>query len=275
MGVDFHWISTAISRGGSNNGFGTIVSFPSAPSGGGCPAAGTPTGSVVTQTYEDGSTVYVTQLGSSYKNQNADFAVLNDGTCGTYVSTSSPSNIVFKPNGTLVANGSWYEYTVGSTVTVLGTAYYSQEARDTFLHDGSGGYSEYTAAGVQYKPMNTFIVSEPEVFPVPEVGGSNYSTGRTTNYYHNGEGGVMSSISGDYYSSGTLIWQNVTNSWAVPLPSMNPVDGGFAGNRYEWNGAGVYVEFTTWYVPYGTFIEEYNGENYYHDGNANYYSVPI
>jgi hypothetical protein len=272
MGVDFNRISSGISSGTSSNGFGTIVSYPSG--GGGCPAAGTPTGSVSTQTYEAGSSVYVTELSTSYKNQNADFSVLNNGTCGTYVSTTSPTNIVYKPNGSLIVFGSWYTYTAGSTVTVLGTNYYNQEARDGYAHDGSGGYYESEAANVQYIAANTFIVSEPEVFPVPEVGGSNYSTGRSTYYLHNGEGGTTSYLTGDYYAAGTLIWQNVTSTGTVELPNMNTYTSTYYGTRYEWNGSGVYWEYTTWYVPYGTFIESYDGYTYRHDGAGGYYQVP-
>lgn len=274
MGVDLHRIGTTISRGTSNNGFGTIVSFPSAPSGGGCPAAGTPTGSVVNQTYTAGSTVYVEELNNSYPSENADFPVLNNGTCGTYVDTTSPSNWSYKPNGTLIANSSWYEYTSGSTVTVEGTAYYSQEARDSFTHDGSGGYSEYFAANIQYKAINTYITGMGETMIVPEFGTTSYGTGRVVNYYHNGEGGVISSVTGDYYSAGTFIAQNVTSTSTLSLPSGSSPVGTYVGERYTWNGTGNYDTATTWYVPYGTYIEDYNGEYYYHDGAGYYYSVP-
>lgn len=259
------------------DGFGSgAFSFGEVPSGGGgCPAAGTPTGSTVRETYSSGSNIYVSELNEYYYNQDADFNVLNDGTCGTYVSYSTASNIAYKPNSTLIAHGYWYDYTSGSTVSVLGTDYYAQQARNSYYHDGAGGYSESLATAVQYKAADTLITSEPEVEPVPEVGGSNYSTGRLTDYYHNGAGGVSTSISGNYHPAGTLIWQTIISTNYLSLPSGSTPESSYSGTRYEWDGTGNYSEYMNWYIPYGTFIEEFSGYNYYHDGNNGYYTVPV
>lgn len=258
------------------DGFGSgAFSFGEVPSGGGggCPAAGTPTGSTVRETYTNGTTVYLSSTNDYYYNQNADFGVFNDGLCGTYVNYSTASNIGFKPNGTLIIH-LWAESTI-STVTVLGNDYYNQEVRDSYFHDGTGGSYAVLESAYRYKAAGTLIVSDPETLPVPEIGGSNYSTGRFNSYYHNGAGGYTSALTGSYFASGTLIWQNITTTNYLSLPSGSSPESSYVGNRYEWNGSGSYVEYSNWYVPYGTYIEEYEGYIYRHDGAGSYYTVPV
>jgi hypothetical protein len=217
--------------------------------------------------------VYITQTGTSHKNQNADFNILNDGDCGTFIDTSSAQNIVFKPYESFITSY-WFLWDTGATVNVLGTDYYSQETRSEYLHDGDGSYYEILTEDVRYVEYS-FILSEPITVPVPEIGGNSYSTGLVTAYYHDGFGGITTSTTGEHYAAGTLIWQNVTNNFSISLPSGTTTDASFTGDRYEWAGNGTSYYYSAWNTPYGTFIEEYSGENYYHDGNGGYYTVTI
>jgi hypothetical protein len=117
MGVDFPWISTAISRGTSRNGFGTIVSFPSGIPSGNPPygtiigsgsegnqlyweyAGGTPNGYFVYATVPylikaDGNGGSFLEYGAS--TETATFnEVIDDSTLGT----SGMTRIIYKGDG--------------------------------------------------------------------------------------------------------------------------------------------------------------------------------
>jgi hypothetical protein len=229
------------------------ASIFSLPGGATCPDAGTSTGFFATQTYEAGSSLYITQTGTSHKNQNANFPILNDGACGTYIDTLSPQNIVFKPFESVITEY-WFEYTAGAEVMILGNIYWSQETKSIFLHDGNGGYSEYLNADVRYKAYGTFIASEPQSATVPTGTGNNYSTGRLTSFYHDGAGDVYSATTGSYYPYGTFIFNDGTYD-------------------YYWDGNGDYYYSAPYSNPsYGTYLGGSSSDNYvYVSENGNNY----
>jgi hypothetical protein len=150
-----------------------------------------------------------------------------------------------------------------------GTYYYPENTGNRYTWNGDGGYNEQTT---WYKPNGTLITTSPSIQPVPDTGSSYYPNGKTNNYYWDGAGSTYSTISGSFYSAGTLIVEYVSGTNNVSLPSGFNVTGTYYGDRYTWNGDGTYSQTSTWYVPYGTFIEFYDGYNYYHDGNGSYYS---
>jgi hypothetical protein len=171
----------------------------------------------------------------------------------------------------------------GSYVTYNATNYPNQNADVYRKADGIGGdYLDWANAfNIQFKangtPFYTYVGQSGtgNSVEVPSSSNNFYPSGYYVNntYYHDGSGAYYTNGTGDYvyYTSGTLIFENVTSTNDISLPSATSVVSTYYGDRYTWNGFGSYDYISTWYVPNGTYIEFYDGYNYYHDGNGSYY----
>lgn len=202
MGVDFHWVGTTISRGGSHNGFGTIVSFPSSVAN---PPAGTilSTQTGVTYPIANGGAGIVPFGSTVYPSQDCDVYVKANGTGGSYYDWANAFNIVYKSNGTYIASET------GNTVVNIGGTYYQTGTySNDYYHDGSGG--SYSSGSTSYFDYGTFITSIPYQTEVPTGSASYYNNGTTNDYYNDNNGGYYSSSGGAFYSTGTFIFNDGT-----------------------------------------------------------------
>ena len=316
---------------GDGFGFGSFV-FGEVTSGGGCPAAGTPTGTntslIEYPVANGGEWIGITLWGegseTAVPNQNAQFPLVNDGSCGTEPDYNSAFNISYKSAGVIFDTDYQSGTPVDFEIPYLGSGnfYIGGYSYPTRVHDGSGGfnlsgiteylsngtpvgynepqqaevpsgygnyydtgaYSEFRWDGVggyysvfvpNYHPEGTPITTLTTETEVPSGSSSYYPNGRSFEFTWNGSGGYNQNLITDYYPIGTLIFESVDSTGTFELPNLNVYTGTFYGNKYTWNGVGGYNVENTWFVPYGTFIEEYDSYNYYHDGFGSYYSVPV
>lgn len=257
---------------GDGFGNGSFV-FGEVPSGASFPAAGTILETLTLQTYPiaEGGGQVNTDIGP-FPNQDASVYRKADGSGGDYLDWDNAFDIAYKPSPVIFyVSSEWSDNEDGPSVTINGSNYWSQRRKLDYRHDGYGSYyTGYSNTG--YKPYGTFVVEAPSQTEVPSGTSNFYNNGINLSYYYNGTGSTYTTSTGYYYSNGELIFENVTSTGIVSLPSGSTPVGTYYGNRYTWNGSGGYNEQTTWYVPYGTFIENYNGYNYFHDGNGSYYS---
>ena len=186
MGVDLHRIGTGISSGTSRTGFGTIVSFPSAPS---FPAYGTFNSWINDSTYpavNGGTEVSVTYLTSTYShpNQNCDVQLKNDGAGGTYTDWATVTDVQYKPNGEQITSFSEDAYASFTSSCNGSQSHYLGQTFTTFYHDGTGG--SYTAGGGSYSSYGTALWNE-TCGPFDDGNGGEYYN--TYNYFSDGNGG--------------------------------------------------------------------------------------
>lgn len=281
MGVDLHRIGFGISSGTSRTGFGTIVSFPSG--GGGCPAAGSFNSNTALIEYSianGGDFFSITLFGGTSStdvpNENAQFQIKNDGSCGTYTDYSTAFNVGYKSNGVIFDTD--LSASTGYSQLELpypgsGTYYPIGDNYSTRVHDGGGSWS--ASSTTVYFPYNTVIATFDNQIEVPSSSGTYYDTGTSAQYKSDGVGGYYTATVGSLLPAGEFIYENVTSTNTISMPSGSSPVGTYNGERYTWDGSGGYSTVYTWYVPYGTYIEDYDYSNYYHDGAGSYYSVPI
>lgn len=138
---------------------------------------------------------------------------LADGSGGVFLDWSNERDIAFKDYNTIFSVSSEFiDYTLGATVTIEGTHYYSQRAKEDYRHDGSGGYfSGYSNVG--YKPASTYIVGVTYTTEVPSGSGNHYNNGLQRDFYHDGIGGATFTTVNDFYSGGTFIYNDGSNDW--------------------------------------------------------------
>ena len=278
MGVDLHRIGTGISSGHSRNGFGNIVSFPSAS---GFPAAGSYNSTLNDVTYPIANGgASVTVLSVAYPSQTCDVDVKNNGSGGTYTDWTTATDVQYKPYGSSIYTDPTLEplgieVPSGSSTYITGGTY-----QNSYYHDGAGSsYNEGTNNSYYSDGTNTNLtgLNEPAYTQVPS-GGSNYNNGTYTGYTWNGSGGYNYPVNGgSYYSNGTFIVfiPDSTYSGGVNIGGTTYY-AQECGNDYFWNGSGAdggAVPICKYY-PNGTFIfNDGLGVDYYWDGTGGYYTV--
>lgn len=257
--------------------------------GGGCPAEGTVLfNGVETLPIAQGGE-YVTIYGTLCLTQECNVNTVADGACGQYVDWTSKSNIVYKANGTYLANGTvaplingneysdnvQFAYTGGTYTTLNGTDYYHKRYGNWEAQsNGIGGYFFVYSSGGEAWPLGfhfTNVLLETEV----PTGSSVFYQNGTYQYWYQQNDDTLYSILGSCYVAGTFITEDITGSSGsveVPTSSGNYFDSENTGHRYEWDGSCGYNDITTWYKPYGTYITTDSGTDYYWDGAGSYYS---
>jgi len=201
----------------------------------------------------------------TYYNNGTSTSFRSDGS-GSYYSIGTGS---YYTTGTLITQNITGE--TGTSVNIFGTEYYPSYTGARYTWGPAEG--SYTYYAEWQKPYGTSIVSGASQTEVPSGSNNYYSNGKTTNYFWQGNGvDYYTTQTGSFHSNGTLVFDNVTSTNTFSLPSGLSVTGTYYGDRYNWNGSGGYNYESTWYVTNGTFIEYYDGYNYYHDGNGSYYS---
>jgi hypothetical protein len=212
-------------------------------------------------------------------NENAQFQIKNDGSCGTYTDYTTAFNVGYKDYG-LIFDTDLSSSTGTATVEVPDASGNYASIGDNYatrVHDGSGSWT--TSSTTVFYPYNTLIYSLDNQAEVPSSSGTYYSNGTGVQYKSDGVGGYFSSNVGSLYSAGTLIFENITStsgSTEVPSSSGNYYDNTAEGDQYLWNGSGGYTYNSSWYYPNGTFIY-WDGVNtdYYWDGSGGFYSVTV
>jgi hypothetical protein len=223
MGVDLNRIGLGISSGWSRNGFGKIVSFPSAA---GFPAYGTFNSNLTGADYLAG---FISNVNANdYYSQYADYIVKNDGAGGTYIDYATASNITYKTGNFLYTTNETHD---GNNVTLpygLGTFPTQQFAGYDYAWNGSGGYtqSDYSVITTYFGQIgeNDYVNSSmsADAYYVI-VNGQAFLNGKYTYYNITGAGGYSGNDNaGSYHSYGTYI-----------------TDDGL-GTYYYWDGNGGY-----------------------------------
>jgi hypothetical protein len=264
MGVDLHRIGTTISRGTSNNGFGTIVSFPSvAPS---FPEYGELLETLTAQEYpisEGGS--YLTINAVNYPIQVADVDRLADGVGGSFLDWTNISNVAYKSNGNTITTASGSHF-----VTINGINYSVGSYTTTYYHDGSGGYYELTDNS--YSTYGTYLAGQNGVTSYINIAGTDYANGSyDINYYSDGAGSYYSSNENASYTSNGIFIVGFNNQTEVPSGSNSYFDNGTTTEYYHDGSGGYYSSSGGSYYSSGTFITNYSGTDYYWDGSGGFY----
>lgn len=272
MGVNLHRIGTGISSGGSHNGFGSIVSFPSEPPS--FPPAGSYNSTLYGVSYPVGSGGgFIYYNSTYYESQTCDVQVLNDGTGGTYTNFGSATNVQYKSYGTGITS-----YNYDSTVYVNGTNYSNGSFTTNAYHDGSGGYYDQTSGSfASYGGLITSDNFSGSNFISTPVGDYTYESWTHTSYYHDGYGSYFSQKEGyNQSSSGSHIGTSYASgnlSTEVPSGSGNYYDyAGYSQIDYYYGSTSYYVSYMyTWQYSYGSYITSDGSYSYYWDGNGGYY----
>jgi hypothetical protein len=188
MGVEFHWISTAISRGGSNNGFGTIVSFPS-----GIPSGNPPYGTIIGSGSE-GNQLYWEYAGGTpngyFVYGTVPYLIKADGNGGSFLEF-----------GTSTETATFNQVIDNST---LGTGGMSR-----IIYKGGGLYSECNIQdpiGGTQSSGNLYI----NVYDVDGISWSVTAGVFESQDWHDGFCGTTTITNNSWYSYGTQIFEDVS-----------------------------------------------------------------
>lgn len=214
MGVDLNWIGTGISSGISHNGYGNIVSFPTAA---GYPPAGSYNSTLTGADYVGGSPTVIQSV--NYWSQTADYIVKNDGAGGTYTDYATASNIQYKTGSFLSTTNESHD---GGYVTLpygLGGGNTANYAGYNYIWNGSGGYTQtdnsvnYTFTG-QIGDVDYVNSSMSAGYYNAYVAGSYFPNGKYTYYTITGaESYYGNDNQGNYYSYGTYIYNDGMNNY--------------------------------------------------------------
>jgi hypothetical protein len=245
MGVDFNRISQGISSGTSNNGFGSIVSFPSVPVS--FPEYGT---LVMNHPYwektvaQGGSYVDVGNI--LYPNSIWNVNELADGIGGTFFDWA---NAVFQYYKTDFISQQGYS----SDPIIIDSVNYGSSCYTTYdvYHDGFGGTSSVNYMG-GCTSSGTYITNG-SIPTYINISGTNYQNGYVpVTYYHDGSGGYYQSGGmTEYYTYGSLI----TQITGVPIYLS------------------LYTNTGSYYV--GQFQNGTRDVDYFHDGYGGYYESDV
>lgn len=190
---------------------------------------------------------------------------VHDGT-GYYV--PSPIDGYFLASGTEVSSTLRDNDTV--EVPALSENYFNNGFYDTYVWNGTGGFSYSTNLG-SYYPNNTYITDVYLLTDVPTGSENYYPNGKETVYRWNGTGGFTSATEGSFLANGTQITSQQRYT-EVPSESGNFFSSGKVDNYY-WDGTGGYTVSTIGsYYASGTYITEDETYTYYWDGTGGYYN---
>ena len=211
MGVDLHRIGTGISSGTSRNGFGTIVSFPSAPS---FPAYGTilSTGSEsVTSSFTYAESPYTT---GSFTWGSFPSYTRADGVGGSYLDSTTGYSL-----GTEAIA---YNVSVNDNVNQVNTRII-YKGGSGFTEASAGTWSECLRSGVATGNSDNGSVTV-------TINGNGYQTGSYSSVeYGNGVCGVYNTTTYDYssYPYGTHLTTWYDNAASTTYDSYADGAGGY------------------------------------------------
>jgi hypothetical protein len=176
-------------------------------------------------------------------NENAQFQIKNDGSCGTYTDYSTAFNVGYKSNGVIFDTD--LSASTGYTQLELpnagsGTYYTIGDNYSTRVHDGSGSWT--TSSTTVYLPYNTVIATINNQIEVPSSSGTYYDNGTAVQYKSDGVGGYYTANVGSLFPAGTdtgLTGLNVNDTIEVPVGSYSYYNTGEV-TGYTWNGSGGY-----------------------------------
>lgn len=244
------------------------------------PAAGTVLSSFVA-THESGATAQYSAYvegnlveGTVYT-QNATFNVVANGNGGDYVDYANPYQITYKASGVIVltglANTNHYTNITLSNGSII-QVHNGFESR-ALAHNGSGGISEITTSGSLFQ-SGTLIHTELIPYRIP-YNNVYYTVGNTTREYRS------------YDNSSEYEWSDQSLVYLPPATTVGSVGGNYQvninGNYYtsgsyganivwmgEYSGLQEDGMFSS-YLPYGTFLFNDAGVDYFLDGSGGYY----
>ena len=189
-----------------------------------------------------------------------------------YYTETSPNN---KPADTYITFAYDETFEITDLYYVYGTNFIVNTGRTANYKWSGNGLDYYTSSleGNYYSYGNSIY----SVANYTNVNGNDYQNGTGTDYVHNGSGFFTTIGTGQYYPSGWLIYTNYVNgtqnSIEVPSGSGMYNDSEEYGDAYVWDGTGNYTNVSSWYRPYGTYIVNYNGYDWYWDGLGGYFSM--
>lgn len=192
-----------------------------------------------------------------------------DGIGGEYYDWANVRNMQYYADGTVIltnVQSGIYQ------VNVVGLDFESGTYVSDLVHDGNGNY-RYQTSSTYYNGYFYTASAQPHH---ETYYGQEYLVGtHDVEYYHNGSGGYTTQIVNiQPYQDYTVVGGRSESIYMeVPSGSGNSFQSG--STSYE---VYVYQGFptdsgagNTSYTSSGTYITEYNGDNYYWDGNGYYY----
>ena len=208
MSVDLHRIGTGISSGSSRNGFGNIVSFPSAS---GFPEAGTFNSWLYDVTYPiaNGGADLIDPNNDEdpTPSQFCDVQVENDGSGGTYTDWTTATDIQYFAYGTVIRTFSPNT----NYIMISGTNYANGTSVEYNIHNGSGGITQTTVYDYLANGIEITQINQPATLDISTVYNGTQTVQAGTvliTYYSNGVGGYEPSTGNtyDWYANGTQIY---------------------------------------------------------------------
>jgi hypothetical protein len=226
------------------------------------------------------SGVYTINInGNDYQSGTFTADVAHDGSGGyTNINivnsfTSSGVFIAYVPNA----------HRAGSIEVPSGSSmYYNNGVIDgyDYFHDGSGGSYNMDAGGFTPDATGYFYANGSNLTTeVPSMSGNFYNNGLYNTYVADGSGGYTTGTGGSYVTIGTIIFDSISytgvgSNQEVPSGSGNYYYDQWSGDRYVWDGAGGYYQYSgQFYYPYGTYIYNDGTYNWYWDGSGGFYSI--
>lgn len=234
-----------------------------------------PDGTVFTAT----SGVYTINVGGiDYQSGTFVADVAHDG-LGWYTNINAINN--YTASGTFIAFV--YSPHGGGSLEVPFASgnYYNNGTYDgyDYYHDGNGSTYTQDAGTFTVHSAGYFYADGPALTTeVPSMSGNYYNNGANTTYVADGTGGYTTGVGGSYIAIGTVIFDIISGSTGnyieVPTGSTLYYYDQFYGDRYVWDGAGGYYQYTgQFYFVSGTFIGNDGNYNWYWDGVGGYYST--
>lgn len=220
-----------------------------------------------------GSVEVPTESSSYYSPQYTYSQYNHDGSGGyVYYAETSPTNY---PAGTQIVFAYDENFVVSELYFVNSEDYYVNNGKYydyQWVGDGTN-YQVSGALGSYYAGGNSFYSTS----SYTNVNGTDYNNGTGTEYQHNGSGGYTTVGVGNYYPNGYLIYAQYINgsqnSVEVPSGSGMYFDSEDYGSAYVWDGSGGYSGVSFWNKPYGTYITNYDGYDWYWDGLGAFYGM--
>jgi len=191
-----------------------------------------------------------------------------DGAGGEFLDFANAFNVTFKPYGYAFLNNN---RTAPSYVNVGGTDYLNGYVVFNIVHNGSGGLVE-VAQSPTYDATGIFYFEGASV--MAEYNGTTYSVGNGERQYsHNGQGGYTTEIVDVvYHYSGYQVGTDSGN-YTVVIDGTSYYAGYYSNPLYSDGSGGIYSSNgSNGYESSGTYITNYNGYNWYHNGSGGTYT---
>jgi hypothetical protein len=204
----------------------------------------------------------------SYLSQDCSVNVLADGQGGEFVDWTMAFNVVYKPFGTVALYNIRNESTF---VNVGGTDFVNGTRSIRLIHDGYGGLTEQST-NPTYSSSGVFYTDSAQVFS--DYNGTNYAVGNAERQYrHDGNGGYTTELVNVVYHYQGYVVGSVSGNYYVNVGGTDYASGYYYNELLSDGMGGISGgSGSSGYTSSGTYITNYDGYNWYHNGSGGTYT---